>query len=388
MKGGLWHQLQSEVFLLKKRNIKLNQKLQAIINRIQDSTSALNDAVLMIDHKGNLEWWNTTAETFLGLQKPVDVGQPITNLIREPLFKQYLDAGDFSKPLQISSPVNHTLELEFNITLFGRKDLLILIHDVTRLQQLEHMRKDFVANVSHELRTPLTVVAGYLETMALADEDMMPKRWPRMIEQMNQQSRRMQNIITDLLMLSQLESSQSSQPQVVPVRPLVEQIWQDAVSLSSDKQHDIRIQIDSQCYILGHENELRSAFSNLAFNAVKYTDSEQRIDLIWKQDSEGCYFIVRDTGAGIEARHIPRLTERFYRADPSRNNNTGGTGLGLAIVKHVMLRHQGKLRITSTMGKGSEFICFFPKQRCPNCAPEHNCSSVQEENFNSEELVN
>lgn len=370
LRGGLWHQLQNQIVELKQRNIKLNHRLQAVINRIQDSTSVLHDAVLMINNKGVLEWWNKTAEEFLGLRFPVDQGQQITRLIRQPEFIDYLKQADFSQPLTMTSPVNSTLKLEINITFFGRKDLLVLIHDVTRLQQLEEMRKDFVANVSHELRTPLTVVAGYLETMQMAEDDMLPKRWPRMIEQMAQQSSRMQNIITDLLMLSQIENSQNNHSQIITVQPLIEQIWQDAVSLSGDKHHDIRIQIDSQCYIQGYENELRSAFSNLAFNAVKYTPAGRQIDLIWQQDNDGCYFIVKDNGEGIEQKHLPRLTERFYRGDPSRNNNTGGTGLGLAIVKHVMLRHQGELRISSELGKGSEFICYLPKQRCPSCSPE------------------
>jgi len=365
---GIWGIIFRETQRLQRRSQKHQQRLQAIINRIQDSTAALQDAVLMVDSHGNLEWWNRAASDFLGLKAPVDVGQPITNLIRNPLFKDYFDGVNYDEPLSIPSPVNPQLQLQFNITLFGRKDRLMLVHDVTRLKQLEEMRKDFVANVSHELRTPLTVVSGYIETLHLSSQEMaadnLPPRWGRMIDQMGQQSRRMENLITDLLMLSRLETSHQQQADQIAIKPMLECIAADARALSGERGHTITLDIQTEDEIKGYEDELRSAFSNLVFNAVKYTQDGGEIKLRWFHNEKGAWFCVKDNGPGIDEHHIPRLTERFYRADPSRNNQTGGTGLGLAIVKHVLLRHQAELEISSSLGKGSEFCCHFPIDRC------------------------
>lgn len=359
--GGIWGAVFHDTQRLQRRSVQHQQRLQAIINRIQDSTAALQDAVMMVDSHGNLEWWNRAASEFLGLQAPVDVGQPITNLIRNPLFHGYFNAVRYDEPLSIPSPVNSQQQLQFNITLFGRKDRLILVHDVTRLKQLEEMRKDFVANVSHELRTPLTVVSGYIETMELA-ADSLPPRWGRMISQMSQQSRRMENLITDLLMLSRLETSHQQQPDQVAIVPMLQCIAADARALSGERKHNISLHIQSDNQLKGYQDELRSAFSNLVFNAVKYTQDGGDIQLRWLHNDNGAWLCIRDNGPGIDEHHLPRLTERFYRADPSRNNQTGGTGLGLAIVKHVLLRHQAELEIHSTLGEGSEFCCHFPPE--------------------------
>ncbi len=358
---GIWGAIFTETQRLQKQSIKNQQGLQGIINRIQDSTAALQDALLMVDSNGALEFWNLAAEKYLGLRSPVDLGQPITNLIRTPEFKAYFDQANYNEPLTIQSPVNPDLFLQFNITLFGRKDRLILVHDVTRLKQLEQMRKDFVANVSHELRTPLTVISGYVETMQAA-MDMLPPRWPRMLQQMSEQSRRMETLIKDLLMLSRLETTNTEPALPLDVQTLVRSIHADAEALS-DGRHTFEVRVEEHDKLLGFDTEIRSAFSNLAFNAVKYTPDGGHIQLIWeRKNSEGC-FTVTDDGVGIEAFHLPRLTERFYRADPSRSVETGGTGLGLAIVKHVLLRHDGHLDISSEIGKGSQFSCVFPADR-------------------------
>ncbi|MAD44670.1 MAG: PAS domain-containing sensor histidine kinase [Oceanospirillaceae bacterium] len=367
---GIWGSVFAETQRLQNRSMKHQQRLQAIINRIQDSTAALQDAVLMVDSQGNLEWWNQAAQRFLGLKAPVDVGQPITNLIRDPAFKSYFNQGEYADPFTMTSPVNKRIHLQFNITQFGRRDRLMLVHDVTRLKQLEQMRKDFVANVSHELRTPLTVLSGYIETM-VTHADMLPERWGRMLDQMSSQSLRMEAIIKDLLTLSRLETSAKEQASPVAVQPLLEQIAADARALSLDRGHTIDLTLDGPVALLGYADELRSAFSNLAFNAVKYTPDNGHIELIWRttaatSETPQAEFCVKDDGVGIAEHHIPRLTERFYRADPSRSKETGGTGLGLAIVKHVLLRHDGELVIDSTPGKGSCFCCRFSQQRTVN----------------------
>lgn len=359
---GLWGSVFDDVYRLQRRQKKARNRLKAVLNRVQDSTAALKDGVLMVDSHGNLEWWNEAAGRLLGLQEKSDVGQPITNLVRDPSFKEYFENTEgYDDPLEMLAPTNPDLTVQFHITLFGRKDRLILCQDITRMKHLEDMRQDFVANVSHELRTPLTVISGYLETF-LDNKDMLPPRWGRALSQMHQQGNRMQNLVNDLLMLNRLETTHGRDPISVPVPTLLKTIQHDAQELSGEKNHTITLEADD-INVLGMDNELSSAFSNLIFNAVKYTPANGEINIRWYQDAKGLHMTVTDNGIGIDIRHIPRLTERFYRADPSRHAETGGTGLGLAIVKHVMLRHEGNLDIQSRVGYGSTFACHFPLHR-------------------------
>ncbi|MEB0170240.1 phosphate regulon sensor histidine kinase PhoR, partial [Pseudomonas sp. CCC4.4] len=245
------------------------------------------------------------------------------------------------------------------ITRYGNNEHLMLVRDVTRIHQLEQMRKDFVANVSHELRTPLTVICGYLETLIDNAEGINP-RWVRALQQMQQQSERMQALLNDLLLLAKLEATDyPSDNQPVVVSTLLQIIKNDALALSAQRKQRITLSIDNEAKLKGSESELRSAFSNLVFNAVKYTQAEGTIHIRWWDDEQGAHMSVQDSGPGIETKHLSRLTERFYRVDSSRASNTGGTGLGLAIVKHVLLRHRGTLEIVSVVGKGCTFTCHF-----------------------------
>ena len=360
---GLWGEVFDSIYHLQRRNLRARGRLQAVIDRVQESTAALNDAVIMLDNNGNLEWWNRAAETLLGLKTPQDSGQSITNLLRDPRFIDYFERGSYLEPLELPSPLNDRRRLQFHITHYGNREHLMLVRDVTRLYQLEQMRKDFIANVSHELRTPLTVIAGYLETLLDNVEDVNP-RWLRALQQMQQQGGRMQNLLNDLLLLAKLEATDyPSDNQPVAVDLLLLSIKGDAQALSGERMHRISLEADPHLRLKGSEAELRSAFSNLVFNAVKYTPKEGEIRIRWWGDEQGAHLSVQDSGPGIEARHLPRLTERFYRVDSSRASNTGGTGLGLAIVKHVLLRHRARLEIDSSLGKGSTFTCHFPTQQ-------------------------
>ena len=357
---GLWGEVFDSIYHLQRRDQKVRGRLQAVIDRVQESTAALRDAVVMLDRDGNLEWWNIAAEKLLGLKTPQDSGQQITNLVRDPRFIEYFENHNYNEPLELPSPINDRLRLQFHITQYGNREHLMLVRDITRLYQLEQMRKDFVANVSHELRTPLTVISGYLETLIDNVEDVNP-RWLRALQQMQQQGGRMQNLLNDLLLLAKLEATDyPSDNQPVAVDLLLLSIKHDALALSGDRHHRISLEADPHLKLKGSEAELRSAFSNLVFNAVKYTPDEGDIQIRWWGDEHGAHLSVQDTGLGIEAKHIPRLTERFYRVDSSRASNTGGTGLGLAIAKHVLIRHRGHLTISSVLGKGSNFTCHFP----------------------------
>jgi two-component system phosphate regulon sensor histidine kinase PhoR len=283
--------------------------------------------------------------------------------LRDPRFVEYFEANHFGEPLDIASHLNLITRLQYTITHYGQGEHLMVVRDTTRLHNLEQMRKDFVANVSHELRTPLTVIVGYLETLQDSDEPVNP-RWKRALQQMEQQSRRMQNLLNDLLMLAHLENDDRTiEQKPVDISEMLKSVTQDARALSAERGHQISLETNETIKLNGADAELRSAFSNLAFNAVKYTPDQGEIRLCCWQDEHGVHVSVSDNGAGIAAQHISRLTERFYRVDSSRSTHTGGTGLGLAIVKHVLLRHDGRLEISSTVGKGSAFTCHFPASR-------------------------
>jgi two-component system phosphate regulon sensor histidine kinase PhoR len=360
---GIWGYIFDGIYLLQRREREALLELRTIVDKAQESTTALEIAVIMLNNKSGLEWWNPAATKLLGLQNPQDRQQAVTNLIREPLFVEYFNKANFIRPLKLKAPGDSSKMLEFQITSFGEGDRLMLVRDISQLHKLEMMRKDFVGNVSHELRTPITVITGYLETM-LDDRKNLPPRWIRPIEQMAQQSHRMENIIKDLLTLSQLETRATSKDQSsIQLLSLMREIKNDAEQVFSEKQHQISLNCSEHIVIKGNWNELYSAISNLVLNAAKYTPPQGQIALNVEQNDSGLKISVTDNGPGVASQHIPRLTERFYRVDESRSSDTGGTGLGLAIVKHVLARHGGKLEIRSEPGKGSEFICHLPPER-------------------------
>ena len=359
---GVWGDLFDEMYRLLNRHRKAEAKLRQVIDRVQESTAALRDAVVMADTEGNLSWWNRSAKRLLGLKRPDDMGQPITNLVRDPRFFRYLDARDFREPIEIASPVNNRKTLQITVTEFGQAERMMLIRDVTRLHQLERMRQDFVGNASHELRTPLTVIRGYLETL----QDQFDGQQPalvRALQQMQGQAMRMEHLVTDMLMLSRLETTDSLIDELpIDIGRMLREVREDAARLAPEKEQSIQLEVDERYLLLGHEKELLSAFSNLATNAVKYTPEHGRIDIRWWVDDNGGHFEVCDSGVGIETHHLTRLTERFYRVDDGRSSEQGGTGLGLAIVKHVMIRHGGILEVESQPGNGSCFRCRFPSK--------------------------
>lgn len=356
---GLWGEVFDGIYHYQRRQQADQHQLQQFISRIQDTSQALRDGVVMIDHKGELEWWNQAAERLLGLSPASDRGQPITNLLRHPQFVDYYERQQYLDPLVLPSHIAEEHLLEYQITLFGENERLLLVRDCTKMQRLERMRQDFIANISHELRTPLTVLSGYLETFTDYAEQ-LPVQWQRGLTLMTQQSARMEHLVADLLTLSRLETSDfKAEAEPIHVAGLLEAIRLDALALSGN-QHQLTVDADMQLYVRGSANELRSAFSNLVFNAVKYTPQGTTIALRWYHNDEGAYLEVEDNGPGIDEQHLALLTQRFYRIDGSRSTHTGGTGLGLAIVKHVMLRHQGRLAIRSAIGQGSCFTCCFP----------------------------
>jgi two-component system phosphate regulon sensor histidine kinase PhoR len=331
-------------------------QLDDALTRFRRAAQALPDGVVILDSENRIEWCNDTAAAQLGLDPDADSGQAIANLVRAPSFIDYL-AGIDGAPIRV--PVRENL-LALQLVPYGQAQKLLLSRDVTQAERVETLRRDFVANVSHELRTPLTVLVGFLETVRELKLD--PQRTRDYLGMMQEQSARMQRIIEDLLTLSLLESAPSPPAERVRLRPLLERVLADAEALSAGR-HRVMLNARPKVDLLGSESELASAFGNLVTNAIRYTPRGGEVRLAWHDGPDGSSFSVEDTGVGIAAEHLPRLTERFYRVDRSRSRETGGTGLGLAIVKHAAARHQAKLDIDSQLGKGSRFTLRFPGKR-------------------------
>jgi len=360
---GAWEQVFEGIYHLQHRNRKKRNELADLIRRFRDGAEAVPDAVIVLQNDLSIVWCNQLALKVLGLQWPTDHGQRLDNLIREPKFAKYMHRGEFNEALELDN--GHSVEqiLEFRVMPYASSQLMVVVRDVTRLKQLEQMRKDFVANVSHELRTPLTVVTGYLEMM---DGDMMPPPaiWNKAQNTMLEQCKRMDSLVNQLLSLSRIEGARrQDNDKPVNVPQLLSYIKTEAQSINQDKGHELTFNIDDTLDITGSEDELRSAFSNLVFNAIHYTKPGGKVDICWQRNDNRAYFSVTDNGDGIAPEHINRLTERFYRVDKARSRTTGGSGLGLAITKHVLTRHDSQLNISSELGKGSCFSFYFSKDK-------------------------
>lgn len=359
--GGIWGDIVGQVVRLYRRKQFHKQRLAQLFRELRRSTAALPDGVLILSSQQEIVWFNRQAGRLLGLKRPVDIGLRIDNLIRVPEFVHYLHADDYAMPLVIRPPVQLDLYLALQLVPYGEGQSLLLVRDVTRQMRLEAMRKDFVANASHELRTPLTVISGYLDT--LAEDASLDPAWAGPVKDMRAQAQRMNAIIADLLVLSRLESTDGEAARdPIDVPALLERLHRDALA-GLDRPRHVILELDCSDGLYGSSYELESAFTNLIVNGLKYTPPEGTVRLRWWVDAEGAYFAVIDSGIGIPAEHIPRLTERFYRVDAGRSRGQGGSGLGLAIVKHALQRHGATLEVQSTEGKGSTFTCHFPKQR-------------------------
>lgn len=364
---GIVNDLVREFDLLRRHYLFREEKLTGFLKRFEETTSALPDAVVVTDREGKIEWANKKAEEYLGIQWPRDSGQRLSNLIRYPNLSASLNRNkkeSQSPTVEIVSPVDMERSLELRINRYGNTYMLFVARDVTEIYRLNRIRKDFIANASHELRTPLTVITGYLESFQ-EDTESCPEDWRPQIAQMRDQAARMQRLIEDLLALSSLESAEEFAPrEEVRVTDLLNAIIAEAETLSGGQEHVFRAELDASLLLLGSARDLYSAFSNIVFNAVQYTPSGGVITVRWYRDNNGTACMqVSDTGEGIEEKHIPRITERFYRIDKSRSRSRGGTGLGLSIVKHALARHEARLEVKSIPGSGSDFICRFPWDR-------------------------
>ncbi len=360
--SGLWEEVFARLSRMVRKHRKERVRRIAALQHMEQATAALPEGVTILDVADRIEWCNPLAERHFGLDGVRDIGQQITYLARQPEFVQYLAQHDFSETLVLRGARQDGLTLSIKLIPYGGNKKLLISRDITHLERIETMRRDFVANVSHELRTPLTVVNGFVETlcdMPNLENDVAR----RALGLMAGQTQRMQRLVEDLLTLSRLDNALNAlQEENVDVCALLRTLHQEGLSLSAG-QHALQLELASDCTLLGNTEELRSAFGNLVSNAIRYTPPGGEIMLRWQAQGDEIAFSVQDGGIGIAPQHIPRLTERFYRVDHSRSRETGGTGLGLAIVKHVANRHQARLEISSEEGRGSTFSMVFPAKR-------------------------
>ncbi len=359
---GTWSPLFTAMYQRVRMRVASQRELGAVIARFQQVAEAIPDGIVVLDGSHRIEWANPRALAQLGLDLDHDIGQPIVNLVRQPEFLRYLEAGDYGDAIVVASGRDARAILALQIVPFSLDKKMLMSRDVTQLEAIATMRRDFIANVSHELKTPLTVISGFVETMQ--DMELDTRQRERFLQLMHEQARNMQRLVVDLITLSALESEHNTLvDERFAIVPLMLELSTEAKALSKG-QHEVTLDIGDAANVQGSREELASAFGNLVSNAIRYTPSDGTIAIAWRVDPDGSgVFSVADSGIGVAAEHVPRLTERFYRVDRSRSRATGGTGLGLAIVKHVLLRHQAELEIDSEVGRGSMFAVRLPARR-------------------------
>jgi len=355
---GSWEPLLYGLNQMQLRNRKRRNELGGLIKRFRSGAESLPDALVMTTEEGAIFWCNGLAQQLLGLRWPDDNGQNILNLLRYPEFTRYLGEKNFAKPLTLV--LNNGRHLEFRVVPYAEGQWLMVARDVTQMHQLEGARRHFFANVSHELRTPLTVLQGYLEMMQ--DQSLEGPLRDKALSTMREQTSRMEGLVRQLLTLSRIEAAPAiALNEKIDVPLMLRVVEREAQTLSSGK-HTLTFAIEPNLKVYGNEEQLRSAISNLVYNAVNHTPAGTDITVGWHRLSQGVIFSVKDNGPGISAEHLPRLTERFYRVDKARSRQTGGSGLGLAIVKHALSHHDTKLEIESTVGKGTTFSFILPER--------------------------
>lgn len=357
---GIWSDIYERIATLEKENQTQRERYRSMIGEFRNLTDAFPDATLVIDSGRNITWFNSAARRMLGLQNPQDLGKPVTNLLRDPDFANWLAVQSRVKsPLEMPSPRSDRVWFSVSAIPFQEDQRLVILRDNTEVHNLEQIRRDFVANISHELRTPLTVLQGYLELL----KDNASSEVGDAVARMLTQTAQMQALLDDLLELSRLQSDDiQGREERVDVPAMLMQLKEQAEELSRGR-HELVFEIARGPWLSGIASDLESAFGNLISNAIKYTPEGGTIRVTWEAVEDGPRLVVNDTGIGIPGRDIPRLTERFYRVGSDRGRQTGGTGLGLSIVKHVLNAHQAKLHIESELGEGSSFTCQFPTGR-------------------------
>ncbi|WP_445397630.1 phosphate regulon sensor histidine kinase PhoR [Zobellella sp. An-6] len=364
---GSWEVIFNGIYRLQQRQRARRRELANLVRRFREGAEALPDAAVVIRRDGSIIWCNKLAQQLLGFRWPDDAGQHIGNLVRAPAFIAYMKRADFREPLELPSPLNEDKLLECRIMPYTEDQAMLVVRDVTRLKSLEQMRKSFVANVSHELRTPLTVLKGYLEMIEEPPSDAM---WRKTQKVMLEQTLRMDALVNQLMTLTRIEASPNiDTSKIVDIPAMLSMLEQEALTLSGDKAQRFSFIVDPGLKVRGDQEQLRSAISNLVYNAIRHSPAGTEIRVEWGRMGHQGRFAVTDNGEGIASEHIARLTERFYRVDKARSRQTGGSGLGLAIVKHALSHHDTHLEIQSQIGEGSCFSFILPERLLVQDAP-------------------
>jgi two-component system phosphate regulon sensor histidine kinase PhoR len=374
--SALWGEVVAIVSRIYRRKQFHRARVTALLREFRRLTTAMPEGAVLLGPEHEILWFNHRAAEWLGLRRKRDFGIRIENLVRHPDFVEYLHSDSPGEGVMVQDASDVNRWFSFHVVRTGTAERqLLMVRDVSREQQLQSMRRDFVANASHELRSPLTVITGYLD--ALADDQKLDPTWSAPILEMRRQSERMSTIIRDLLELSKLESGERPlDEEPIDIPGMLALLRKETLALEH-RPHEVRLKLDSKEWLKGVESEVHSIVSNLLSNAVKYTPPQGEIELHWWTDGDGGHIAVRDTGVGIAPEHIPRLTERFYRVDSGRSRDLGGSGLGLAIVRHALQRHEGTLTIDSVEDHGSSFTCHFPRSRLMEPPAEYRMSQAK-----------
>ncbi len=363
---GIWEQIFSRFHFEQSRAMRRKSDYRTLLKEVRKSTNAMPDGAVIIDENNEIITCNRAAKTLVGLKRKKDRGQRIDNILRDPKLAKMVNANEYDLSVEIASPINEGVWLNCRVVPYGAEQKLLLLRDVTDRFLMGKARRDFVANASHELRSPLTVITGYLD--ALDEDDEIPDRWNGPIGQMQNQAARMNQIVSEMLELSRVESAGSAgKDTTIDVADVLRQVVDDFQRTS--KGAEIEVSLESNVDLFGSRAEIESVAINLLSNAIRHTSAGGKVTLSWRLIPDGAELVVSDTGDGIDETHIPRLTERFFRVDRGRSRDEGGIGLGLAIVKHVLMRHDAELVISSEPGVGSEFRCIFPSDRLQSNGP-------------------
>jgi two-component system phosphate regulon sensor histidine kinase PhoR len=354
---GVWGDFADTLNRQRRRHRGTQEKMRRAINRAKRVTEAVDDAVIVLRRDRTIDWWNSAGKKLLGLRSS-DRGVAITNFIREPQFVAYINSSQFESSTPLPALIHNGRLLEFSAVMFGESEIVVVISDITQINELEKVRKEFVGNISHELRTPLTVMHGYVETLSdLKGNSAMANK---AYQEMSNQIDRMKDLADDIILLSTLESDRQLPQQPINLHKLLSEILLEAEQISGGK-HRLTLEGESEIEIKADTKLVRSALGNIVFNAVLHNPKGADISIAISETSQQIEVAIKDAGVGIDPDEIPRLTERFYRGDSSRNSKTGGSGLGLAIVKHALTKCGATLDIKSRLGQGALFICIFPK---------------------------
>ena len=357
---GIWQYIFTKHYQILKGNKKSKKELVSTLDQFTKAAEALMDGVVALNENNEIIWSNRKSQIMLNINPRKDTGQPINYIFRNTDLIKYLDESDYEKSIKLNLDTDNNNTIEIKIIPFGEKQKVMIVKDISQAIKIESNRKEFISNASHELKTPLTVISGFIETLEEMD---MPNEMEhkKILKIMSAQSNRMSKIVNDLLLLSNIESSLfQNRSEKLLINTIINKIKKNNFILKS-KQHKMKYQIDSKLNIYGSKKEIESAFLNLIINATMYTNENGSISINWGLINGLPIFEVKDNGNGIDKKHINRITERFYRVDPDRSRDTGGTGLGLSIVKNIIEQHDGELKITSDLGKGSSFKLIFSK---------------------------